>query len=49
MMRKDIVLFLAGWHAFMDVIGRGAAGEFVPYQDESALRVEYGAKYLETA
>ena len=49
MTRKDIVPFLAGWHAFMDVIGRGAAGEFIPYQDESALRVEYGAKYLETA
>jgi uncharacterized protein YndB with AHSA1/START domain len=49
MTRKDVVPFLAGWHAFLDVIGRGAAGEFVPYQDESALRVEYGAKYLETA
>jgi uncharacterized protein YndB with AHSA1/START domain len=49
MTRKDIVPFLAGWHAFLDVIGRGAAGECVPYQDESAPRVEYGAKYLETA
>jgi uncharacterized protein YndB with AHSA1/START domain len=47
MARKDIVPFLAGWHAFLDVIGRGAAGEFVPYQDEGALRVEYGTKYLE--
>ena len=45
MTRKDIVPFLAGWHAFMDVIGRGAAGEFVEYQDESALREEYRAKY----
>ena len=45
MKRTDIVPFLGGWHAFMDVIGRGAAGEFVPYQDESALREEYRAKY----
>jgi len=49
MARKDIIVFLAGWHAFMDIIGRGAAGEFVPYQDESALRAAYLAKYLETA
>jgi uncharacterized protein YndB with AHSA1/START domain len=49
MTRKDIVPFLAGWHAFLDVIGRGAAGEFVPYQDESGLRLEYGARYLESA
>lgn len=47
MTRKDIVPFLAGWHAFMDVIGRGAGGEFIPYQDENALRAAYGAKYLE--
>jgi len=49
MARKEIVPFLAGWHAFLDVIGRGAAGEFVPYQDESGLRRAYSAKYLETA
>ncbi len=48
MARKDIVPFLGGWHAFMDVIGRGAAGEFIPYQDESGLRMHYGAKYPET-
>jgi len=48
MTRRDIVPFLAGWHAFLDVIGRGAAGEFVPYQAEKALREEYGAKYRET-
>jgi hypothetical protein len=45
--RKDIMPFLGGWHAFLDVIGRGAAGEFVPYQDENALRATYIAKYLE--
>ena len=49
MARKDIVPFLAGWHAFLDVIGRGAAGAFVPDQDESALRAEYGAKYPEAS
>lgn len=45
--RKDIMPFLGGWHAFFDVIGRGAAGEFIPYQDESGLRAAYAAKYLE--
>lgn len=49
MRRKAIIPFLAGWHAFMDVIGRGAADEFIPYQDENALRAAYTAKYLETA
>jgi hypothetical protein len=33
----------------MGVIGRGAAGEFIPYQDESGLRAHYAAKYLEAA
>ena len=46
--RLRIIPFLGGWHAFMDVIGRGAAGEFIPYQDESGLRAAYAAKYLET-
>jgi uncharacterized protein YndB with AHSA1/START domain len=49
MTRKQIIPFLGGWHAFMDVIGRGAAGQFIPYQDESGLRAHYATKYLEAA
>jgi uncharacterized protein YndB with AHSA1/START domain len=44
--RKAILPFMGGWHAFLDVIGRGSAGEFVPYQDEKAISAQYRAKYL---
>lgn len=42
----DIIGFLGGWQAFLDVIAEASDGVFVPYRDEKALDSQYRAKYL---
>jgi uncharacterized protein YndB with AHSA1/START domain len=43
---SQVMSFLGGWHAFLDAIPRGAAGEYVEYADEKELDAAYRARYL---
>jgi uncharacterized protein YndB with AHSA1/START domain len=46
--RKDIVPFLGGWEAFLDVLAQGIDGVFVPYESDEPYAAEYRATYPET-
>lgn len=43
--RKDILPFLGGWEAFLDVLEKGADGTFMPYTANEPYMVRYHAKY----
>ncbi len=47
--RSDILPFLGGWEAFLDVIAQGIDGLFVPYRSDEPYAALYRAKYAETA
>jgi uncharacterized protein YndB with AHSA1/START domain len=44
---ENLVAFLGGWEAFLNVMPRGADGEFMPYeqQDEKAIAAAYRAHH----
>lgn len=45
---KDVISFVGGWHAFLDVVPGACDGEFMPYgqASEQALDAQYRARYL---
>lgn len=47
----DVVGFLGGWHAFLDVIPGAVDGKFMPYQsvEERQLDAQYRATYTGSA
>ena len=44
---RDLVPFLGGWEAYLNVFVRGADGEYVPYadQNEAEIAAGYRARY----
>jgi uncharacterized protein YndB with AHSA1/START domain len=45
---REILPFLGGWEAFLDVMAQGVDGVFVPYESDEPYAVQYRAKYPET-
>jgi len=44
--RTDVIPFLGGWEAFVDVITEACDGGFVPYKDDKPMTAEYKKRYL---